>query len=410
MDQPTRIAITTDTFLRALVVGAVAFAVWTLHDLVLLVLTAIVIASAIEPGVLFFVKHRIPRVLAVLGMYVAVFGSIFTTVYVFFPPILDDMQGLVATVPQYLDTLNLPTSITSIGQTAPVGESGEGSLVSKIFAFRSAFSDTGEGALLLMSAFFGGIFALGLVVVLSFYFAIQETGIDDFLRIITPAKNEEYVVNLWLRAKKKIGLWMQGQLLSSLIGGIIAYLGLLILGVPYAILLALFTAAAMLVPIFGSFLSAVPAIVIAFGAGGYAINDVMAGARLKTSNAAYQALLKDANNTSALETLKAKNPKLYQMFIFETALAKGDVEALKSVSLSKENPILADLATYQLSQLDANATPKGELLSGMVLLQEGYELLKEKKVEEARLKFAQIEASSPLKQIAKNLEHYQGLK
>ncbi len=277
MDQPTRIAITTDTFLRALVVGAVAFAVWTLHDLVLLVLTAIVIASAIEPGVLFFVKHRIPRVLAVLGMYVAVFGSIFTTVYVFIPPILDDMQGLVATVPQYLDTLNLPTSITSIGQTAPVSGSGESPLVSKIFAFRSAFSDTGEGALLLMSAFFGGIFALGLVVVLSFYFAIQETGIDDFLRLITPAKNEEYVVNLWLRAKKKIGLWMQGQLLSSLIGGIIAYLGLLILGVPYAILLALFTAAAMLVPIFGSFLSAVPAIVIAFGAGGVPLALIVLG-------------------------------------------------------------------------------------------------------------------------------------
>lgn len=151
-------------------------------------------------------------------------------------------------------------------------------------------------------------------------------------------------------------------------------------------------------------------VLLAFGAGGYAINDVMAGQRLKASNAAYQALLQDANNSSALETLKAKNPKLYAMFSFETALAKGDVAALKSASLSKEDPILADLATYQLSQLDANATPKGELLSGMVLLQEGYELLKEKKIEEARLKFAQIEAGSPLKQIAKNLEHYQGLK
>ncbi|MBP1680630.1 MAG: hypothetical protein H6Q35_969 [Proteobacteria bacterium] len=151
-------------------------------------------------------------------------------------------------------------------------------------------------------------------------------------------------------------------------------------------------------------------VLLALGAGGYAINDVMANQRLKVSNAAYQALLMDANNTAARETLQAKNPKLYTMYVFETALAKGDVEALQSVSLSKENPILADLATYQLSQLDANKTPKGELLSGMVLLQEGYELLKEKKVEEARLKFAQIETSSPLKQIAKNLEHYQGLK
>lgn len=151
-------------------------------------------------------------------------------------------------------------------------------------------------------------------------------------------------------------------------------------------------------------------VLLAFAAGGYAINDLMAGSRLKASNVAYQVLLKDANNTAARETLKAKNPKLYTMYLFESALAKGDVEALKSVSLSKEDPILADLATYQLSQLDENATAKGELLSGLVLLQEGYELLKEKKVEEARLKFAQIDASSPLKQIAKNLEHYQGLK
>ena len=151
-------------------------------------------------------------------------------------------------------------------------------------------------------------------------------------------------------------------------------------------------------------------VLLVVAAGGYAIKDVMAEARLKASNVAYQALLNDANNTAARETLQAKNPKLYTMYLFESALAKGDVEALKTVSLSKEDPILADLATYQLSQLDENATAKGELLSGMVLLQEGYELLKAKKIEEARLKFAQIDANSPLKQIAKNLEHYQGLK
>ena len=151
-------------------------------------------------------------------------------------------------------------------------------------------------------------------------------------------------------------------------------------------------------------------VLLVVAAGGYAINDVMAGARLKASNVAYQSLLNDANNTAAREILKVKNPKLYTMYLFESALAKGDVEALKTVSLSKENPILADLAAYQLSQLDENATAKGELLSGLVLLQEGYNLLKEKKVEEARLKFAQIDANSPLKQIAKNLEHYQGLK
>ncbi len=275
MDTHTRISITTDTFLRASVIGAVAVAIWKLHTLVLLVLTAIVIASAIEPGVAFFAKRKIPRVLAVLGMYVLVFGSLFASIYAFLPPFLDDMQGLIATVPQYINTLNLPASITSFGGGGSVG--AEGSLVSSFFEFRSAFSETGEGAFRLLSAVFGGIFALGLVVVLSFYFAIQETGIDDFLRIITPEKNEAYVVGLWLRAKKKIGLWMQGQLLSSLIGGVISYLGLLILGVPYALIISIFTAAAMLVPIFGSFIAALPAVLVAFSTGGVALAGIVAG-------------------------------------------------------------------------------------------------------------------------------------
>ena len=53
---------------------------------------------------------------------------------------------------------------------------------------------------------------------------------------------------------------------------------------------------------------------------------------------------------------------------------------------------------------------KATCLSGFVFLQEGYALLKEKKIAEAKIKFAQIDPNSPLKQIAQNLEHYQGLK
>jgi len=152
-------------------------------------------------------------------------------------------------------------------------------------------------------------------------------------------------------------------------------------------------------------------VLIVLGAATYAVNDVLTQQRLKASNEAYQLLLKDANNQAALDTLKQKSPKLYAMFMFETAMAKGDVEALKSVSLSNDNPILAEIAAYQLAQIDTNATIKSsELLAGMALLEEGYNLLKENKIEEARLKFAQIDVGSPLKQIAKNLEHYQGIK
>jgi predicted PurR-regulated permease PerM len=142
---------------------------------------------------------------------------------------------------------------------------------------RSAFTDPSVGVFKIISTFFGGIFSLVLIIVLSFYFAIQDTGIEQFLKLITPAKNEEYVVDLWHRAQRKIGLWMQGQLLSSLIGGTIAYLGLLILGIPYALLLAAFTAVAMLVPIFGSFISAAPAVIVAFSTGDITLALIVGG-------------------------------------------------------------------------------------------------------------------------------------
>ena len=103
---------------------------------------------------------------------------------------------------------------------------------------------------------------------MSFHFAIQETGIDDFIRIISPVRHQKYAINLWRRSQVKIGLWMQGQLLLSLIVAVLTYLWLTILGVPYALLLAIFAAIAELVPVFGSIAAAIPAIAVAGSSGG----------------------------------------------------------------------------------------------------------------------------------------------
>jgi predicted PurR-regulated permease PerM len=277
MRPDSTISITTGTIIRTLIVLAVAYAVWVLRGLVLLVLTAVVIASAIEPGVAALVRRRIPRVLSVLLMYLTVFGSLFAVVYFFIPPILNDAQGLISMIPQYLGSLNLSLdSLPSVETNSAITNEAQSAL-NTLLNFRSIFTGSSEGAFRLFSAFFGGIFAFALVVVLSFYFAMQETGVEDFLRLITPADKEEYVVSLWLRAKTKIGLWMQGQVLSSLIGGVLAYLVLLIFGIPYAFLLAVFTAVMMLIPVFGSFLAAFPPIVVAFSTGGVSLAVIIAG-------------------------------------------------------------------------------------------------------------------------------------
>lgn len=268
MDKPQVITIQSSTFVRILVIAALAYALWTLRDIALLILTAIVIASAIEPGVDFFRRLRIPRVIAVLGMYLGAFGSLFAAVYFLLPPFLADLQGVISEIPQYLSTLSGPLS--EFSTLVPAVEQGHEleAILNSIFAFRTTFGGAPEGTFQLVTAIFGGIFSFLIVVVLSFYFAMRDTGVEDFLRIITPAKREEYVVGLWLRARAKIGLWMQGQVISSALVGMTAYIGLVILGVPYAFLLALLTAAFEIVPIFGSILAAAPAVLVGFSVGG----------------------------------------------------------------------------------------------------------------------------------------------
>lgn len=283
METPRPISITTGTFVRLLMVAAGAYILWILKDLTLLVVTAVVIASALEPGIGFFLKYRFPRVLAVLVMYLAVFGSLFGIVYFMLPPIIDDTSEFLTSVPQYLQTVNLPPELSGLTDSPlfsadGVAQSGvTSSILETVLTFRSIFSDSSDGALRLVSTFFGGMFALVLVIVLSFYFAIQETGVEEFIRLVVPQKQEEYVVDLWGRAKKKIGLWMQGQLILSLIVGVIVYLGLLLLGVPYALLLAVIAALFDLVPIFGSLIAGVVGVIVAFTAGGVPLALIVAG-------------------------------------------------------------------------------------------------------------------------------------
>ena len=105
----------------------------------------------------------------------------------------------------------------------------------------------------------GGLFNLIVLVVLSFYLSINEKGIETFLRIVSPARDAEYVVDLWYRTERKIGLWFQGQLLLAVLVGVLIFLGLLIFNVPYSLLLGLLAAVMELIP-FGIILAAIPAI------------------------------------------------------------------------------------------------------------------------------------------------------
>lgn len=247
-----------------------------LRDIVLVVLTAIVIASSLEPAVRFFVRYKIPRALSVLLVYVFVAGAFVSVLFFFIPPVLDDAAGFINKLPQTIETLDFTRSSGEgfiPGTDVPV----KFNLSEALADIRSSLSNVTGSVFTTLATFFGGFLSFVLIVVFSFYFAVQETGIDDFLRVITPLKHQAYVISLWKRSQDKIGKWMQGQLVLGLIVGVMLYLGLVILGVPHALLLAVLAALFELIPVFGQILAAIPAVLLAFGGGGVTLSLLVVG-------------------------------------------------------------------------------------------------------------------------------------
>lgn len=267
MNKSVSITITPGTVVMILAICAAAYALWLLRDIALLVLTAIVLASAIEPGVGFFTRRKLHRIVAVSIVYATVFAAIFAVAYFFLPPVIQEAQGFIINAPAYLEALGLSQTLPGLAGPALEG-AGQRSIVDTLLAYQSAFTDASGSVIRTLSVVFGGVFSLLLVIVLSFYFAVQSTGVEDFIRLLTPPSKEQYAVGLWGRAQRKIGLWMQGQLLLSLISGTITYIGLFFLGVPYALLLAVLAAVLNLIPVFGSLIAGAFATMVAFAYGG----------------------------------------------------------------------------------------------------------------------------------------------
>lgn len=269
-ERPITISITSGTLIKAVVFAAVVWALYYLQGIALIVLTAIVIASAIEPGVAALVKRKFPRVFAVLTIYLILFVTFFTIFYFFLPSVLEDFATFLTQLPTYLDAFSRTGAFDTYTRILGLPSPSDISTNDIMQGLHQAIDPSGafSNALSAASQIFGGVFSFLLIVIFSFYFAVIETGVDDFLRIVTPKPQQSYVLSLWRRAQEKIGLWMQGQLLLGIIIGVLIFLLLAIFQVPHALFLACVAAVFEIIPVFGPTLAAVPAVLVAFTTSG----------------------------------------------------------------------------------------------------------------------------------------------
>jgi len=257
---------------------AIAFlALYFLRDIVLVLLTSIVLASAIEPGAQWFIRRKVPRVLGVLTIYLSSALILLGTFYFLFLPLLSETASFLGDLPAAANDVSLWNPLQG-GTTDVLDVFAPGiSLGDVLFKLQTALVDFSSGFLSAASAIFGGALSLLLMIVLSFYLAVQDDGVGKFLKVFVPLPKEPYIIDLWKRSRHKIGRWMQGQLLLGVLVAVLVYLGLTLIGVQHALLLAVLAGLFELIPLFGPIIASIPAIAFGYMDGGVSLALITAG-------------------------------------------------------------------------------------------------------------------------------------
>lgn len=265
----TTISIGIGTIVKFIVVILLFALAFFLKDLVLVVLLSIVVASSVEPGTQWFVSRGVPRLFGVILIYLFIALLLAGVIFFLLIPLLSESSNFLRNSSNYFN----PEAIINDGFLssqpffAGLRESLDfEKLILQINVLTSSISSNTLGSI---ATIFGGILSFFLTIILSFYFAVSQDGVGKFLKAITPLKHEEYVVSLWKRSQRKIGLWMQGQLILAVIIGVLVYPLLTLAGVPNSLLLAVLAAAFEIIPLFGPILASIPAVMIAFVTGGF---------------------------------------------------------------------------------------------------------------------------------------------
>jgi predicted PurR-regulated permease PerM len=279
----TKISISTDTMIRAVLVGVGVYLFWFLRDLLMVVFTAIIFASFVESTIPYFKKVRIGRVFGVVIFYVTallLFAGLF---YLFAPLLITEVYNFATFLSSYVPDFNFLDYFQSkefAGAKDVVNKlSNNLSVGSLLEVSKSFINNLSSGFFQTLASAFGSIFNFILIIVISFYLSVQEKGIENFLRIVLPVSVEDYAVDLWERSQRKIAYWIKGQMFLGLLVAILTYLVLSILGIQYALLLAIIAGVMELVP-YGVILALVPAASFSYISGGLSSALLVAGAYL----------------------------------------------------------------------------------------------------------------------------------
>ncbi len=228
---------------RVLFMMVFTVALFLIKDVLMILFLALVISSAIDAPVSFLERRKIPRILGALLIFIFALAVLALLLYIVIPAAFEELRSVFKL---FLPQIEFEKFLKSFTSNQFIGD-----FESNFKNLADVLMSNGVSFMNAVSAIFGGVAFVVAAGVLSFYLAASREGVERFLKAVLPAEAEEYALRIYLKSKHKLGLWVKGQLILSLIIGFLVFLGLLILGVKYALVLGILAGILEIIPFVG---------------------------------------------------------------------------------------------------------------------------------------------------------------
>jgi predicted PurR-regulated permease PerM len=218
----------------------------SIQDVLILIGLALFLAIGLEPAVSWMVNRRVPRWVAVAVVFLAALALIGGFLASAIPVIVAQATELAGRVPVYLHELqNHNSFLGRLNDRYHIQQRLSQLLSSQGPNLASGLLGAGQFVFSALTNFF-------IVAILTVYFVADLPRIRTSGYRLVPASRRPRAILLGDEIFAKVGAYVLGNLLISVIAGILTFAWLLIVHVPYALLLALTVAVLDLIPVVGS--------------------------------------------------------------------------------------------------------------------------------------------------------------
>ncbi len=232
--------------------------IYYVRDIILILFVAFIISAILRPGVDFLTARKVPRTLSILFFFVLVIAIIAIVMTIILPVVFQQAVEFMKDIPSYYASFNKTIGpwLTSIDKL-PFSE--------EIQEAAKTVNTSSPSIVERLTSFFGGIVSFVLMLVIAFYLLLEEESIKRFAKSMMPEESREFWIDLIKKIQLNINAWFKGQLTLSLIMGILVYVSLTVLGVKYALAVAVLIFVGEFIPYLGPFIAAFMAVVLALG-------------------------------------------------------------------------------------------------------------------------------------------------